>query len=287
MPQLIDSDIQTREVLDWKGVHLLHFMGSSCSQKTRIFLNLKGVAWESHEVNLMTGENWNEWFIGINPRGLVPVLVHDGAVIIESNDILTYIDQNFPGPKLIPAGQEAEIARLLKQEDDMHLDVRALTMRYVFGEEAANKDEATLDQLRNNGSGTVQGDPDPEKAVQIDFWQRMRKTGITDQWAGQAANNFRAIFDGFETTLGQQENLLGQDVTLVDIAWYIYVNRLKMAGYPFEKVHPNVEAWFQRLDARPEFAKECGTPPPLQAHIAELNAKEVASGTTLAAVAGF
>jgi hypothetical protein len=31
MVQLVDGDIKTREVLDWKGVHVLHFMGSSCS----------------------------------------------------------------------------------------------------------------------------------------------------------------------------------------------------------------------------------------------------------------
>jgi len=43
MVQLVESDIKTREVLDWKGVHVLHFMGSSCSQKLRVFLNLKGI----------------------------------------------------------------------------------------------------------------------------------------------------------------------------------------------------------------------------------------------------
>ena len=48
MVQLVDSDIRTREVLDWKGVHVLHYMGSSCSQKLRIFLNLKGIPWQSH-----------------------------------------------------------------------------------------------------------------------------------------------------------------------------------------------------------------------------------------------
>ena len=43
MVQLVDSDIKTREVLGWKGVHVLHFMGSSCSQKLRVFLNLKKI----------------------------------------------------------------------------------------------------------------------------------------------------------------------------------------------------------------------------------------------------
>ena len=35
------------------------------------------------------------WFLGINPRGLVPVLVHDGAVHIESNDIIQYLDKKY------------------------------------------------------------------------------------------------------------------------------------------------------------------------------------------------
>ena len=46
MVQLLDGDIKTREVLGWKGVHILHYSGSSCSQKLRIFLNLKGIPWE-------------------------------------------------------------------------------------------------------------------------------------------------------------------------------------------------------------------------------------------------
>ena len=44
MVMLSEEDILTREVLDWEGIHVLHFAGSSCSQKTRIVLALKGVA---------------------------------------------------------------------------------------------------------------------------------------------------------------------------------------------------------------------------------------------------
>ena len=58
MVQLVDSDIKTREVLGWKGVHVLHFGGSSCSQKLRVFLNLKGIPWESHPVDLFHNENF-------------------------------------------------------------------------------------------------------------------------------------------------------------------------------------------------------------------------------------
>ena len=90
--KLLSSDIKTKEILDWKGVHLLNYQFSACSMKTRIYLNLKKIPFTSHQINLSAGENFSEWFQGINPRSLVPVLIHDGEVHIESNDILEYLE---------------------------------------------------------------------------------------------------------------------------------------------------------------------------------------------------
>ena len=73
MVQLVDNDIRTREVLGWQGVHVLHCMGSSCSQKFRVFLSLKKIPWQSHPIDLPSNENVQPRFLGINPRGLVPV----------------------------------------------------------------------------------------------------------------------------------------------------------------------------------------------------------------------
>ena len=89
MVRLAEQDIKTTEVLDWQGVHLIHFSGSSCSQKTRIFLNLKGIDWISHPLDLAAQDSYRPWFLGINPRGLVPVLVHDGAVHIFAKEVAT------------------------------------------------------------------------------------------------------------------------------------------------------------------------------------------------------
>jgi glutathione S-transferase len=99
--QLLDGDTKTR-VLGSRGLHVIHTHLSSCSQKLRIFLNLKGIKWESHLLDLMAGENFRPWFLGINSRGLVPVLVHDGAVHIESNDIIQYVEPRsaaLPSPR--------------------------------------------------------------------------------------------------------------------------------------------------------------------------------------------
>src|SRR5688500_4287855 len=93
MVRLLNDEVRSREVLEWQGLHLFHAQLSSCSQKTRIFLAEKAVAWRSRPVDLVRNENLSEFFLGINPRGLVPVLVDDGEVHIESNDILAHIER--------------------------------------------------------------------------------------------------------------------------------------------------------------------------------------------------
>ncbi len=287
MVQLVDSDIKTREVLGWKGVHILHFMGSSCSQKLRIFLNLKGIPWESHLVDLFTNENFRPWFLGINPRGLVPVLVHDGAVHIESNDIIAYLEKTFPTPKLIPAGHENEVAALLKHEDDLHLDLRTLSFRFVFNPPGPPKPAEALQSYAASGSGTVQGLQDREKQVQIEFWQRAAKEGFTDERARASAQKFRAEFDALDKRLAQQPYLMGNALSVLDIAWVIYAHRLSLGGYPIARLHPRVGVWLDNLRARPEFAKEIGMPPEAMQRLETTRSAQVQAGKTLEMVAGF
>ena len=285
MVQLTESDIRTREVLGWKGVHVLHFMGSSCSQKLRIFLNLKGIPWQSRHIDLMANENMQPWFLGINPRGLVPVLVHDGAVHIESNDIIQHLEKKFPAPKLIPAGHENEVARLLKHEDDLHLDLRTLSFRFVFAPPGPPKPAAALDSYIAHGTGTVQGAKDHEKHIQIEFWQRAAKEGFTDEHSRASAQKFRAEFDALDKTLAKQPYLMGQDLSVLDIAWFIYEHRLSLAGYPFERLHPHVHAWAEKFRARPEFAKEVGQ---LRHSAEQLDViRRAQAAKTLEMVAGF
>jgi glutathione S-transferase len=287
MVQLVDSDIKTREVLAWKGVHVLHYSGSSCSQKLRIFLNLKAIPWQSHPIDLHGNENFRPWFLGINPRGLVPVLVHDGAVHIESNDIIQYLEKTFPAPKLIPAGHENEVAALLKHEDDLHLDLRTLSFRFVFAPPGPPKPAEALASYAANGSGTVQGARDRDKQIQIEFWQRAAKEGFSDERARASARKFRAEFDALDKRLVQHPYLMGDSLSVLDIAWFIYANRLSLAGFPIARLHPRVGVWMDKLGARPEFAKEIAMPPEALARLDATRRAQVQAGQSLELVAGF
>jgi glutathione S-transferase len=284
MVKLYTNDIKTREVLEWRGVHLLNFSGSSCSQKTRIFLNLKGIDWTSHPVDLIKEENFKPWFLGINPRGLVPVLVHDGEVHIESNDILAYLEEQFPTPALIPEGLQKDILNALRDEDDLHLDIRNITMRYVIPSFMAAKKPASLDSLAGD-SGTVEGEPDPHKKIEFDYWNNFARQGITDEQIQISADKFRRVYEEFDARLKDAPYLMGQDITLLDIAWFIYTYRLKLAGYPFSRLHQNVARWFSGLLKQPEFSREVAMPLPLKIVTPVLHAAKAARGTSFETIA--
>lgn len=287
MVQLIDDDIRTREVLDWKGVHLFHFPGSSCSQKTRIFLNLKGVDWESHIVDIAKNENFTDWYLGINPRGLVPTLVLDGAVHVESNDILALLDQRFPEPRLIPTGRETEMADLLRHEDELHLDLRTISFRYTQRRPHPPKSPEALERYREGGTGTVLGETDANKQREIDFWETVARDGLTDAAIRASAAKFRAAIDDLDARLESNPYLLGDALTVLDIAWFIYVNRLVRCGYPLQRLHPNVAQWFSPLREQPEFASEVGVSPEVQKLVDENHRHQEEEGTTLVQVAGL
>jgi glutathione S-transferase len=239
---------------------------------------------QSHHVDLPANENFRPWFLGINPRGLVPVLVHDGAVHIESNDIIAHLEKSFPEPKLIPAGHEDDVAALLRHEDDLHLDLRRLSFRFVFAPPGPPKPAEALKSYAENGSGTVRGSVDRDKRIQIEFWERAAKEGFSDEAVRASAEKFREAFDAQDKILARQPYLMGETLTVLDVAWLVYATRLALAGYPFERLHPYVFTWKQKLAARPEFAKEIARLRDIKEQSQE---KPAQAGNTLEAVAGF
>lgn len=81
---------------------LYTFFRSSASFRVRIALNVKGIAWESVPVNLPKAEHAEVRFKTINPQGLVPALDDSGKLLSQSLAIMEYLDEAYPGAKLLP-----------------------------------------------------------------------------------------------------------------------------------------------------------------------------------------
>ena len=82
---------------------LYTYFHSSASYRVRIALNWKGIAHEQAFVHLQKAEHLAPAFKEVNPAGLVPALEDGGRVISQSLAIIEYLDEVYPGPKLIPA----------------------------------------------------------------------------------------------------------------------------------------------------------------------------------------
>ena len=83
-------------------LELYHNNISACSQKVRYALAEKGLEWKGHHTDLITGDQTAPEYLKLNPRALVPTLVHDGIPIIESTVMNEYLDEVFAAPPPSP-----------------------------------------------------------------------------------------------------------------------------------------------------------------------------------------
>lgn len=82
---------------------ILHdYFRSSASYRVRIALNLKGLDYEQHQVNLLKGEQKSFEHHQLNWQGFVPVLEIDDLRLTQSLAIIEYLDARYPEPRLVP-----------------------------------------------------------------------------------------------------------------------------------------------------------------------------------------
>ena len=256
--QLEDHEVTTDEVRSWQGVHLLHFRGSSCSQKVRMMLAAKGVEYVSHPVNLTRHENATPWFIGINPRGVVPVLVHDGVVHVESNDIMAYVD-TLPSSvrRFFPVDDDERrfVDASLGLEDALHDDLRNITMEFLLPNSIVTKSKQTLVAYETSGP------PDAKRAKQAEWWRAFAAHGGVpkDALIG-SLRAFRQAFDALDDRLASRAWLIGDRMSVLEVAWFVALHRLSTAGYPLHE-HPNLANHYQELLTHDAFRREVDVGP--------------------------
>jgi len=107
---------------------------SPYAQKVKIALREKQLDFEVAMPAFGTPEAAE--FSRLNPRGEVPVLVHDNTAIFESSVILDYIEERWPTPALMPAEPARRAsARTLENLLDTHFEANTwgLAEISVFG----------------------------------------------------------------------------------------------------------------------------------------------------------
>ena len=229
------------DLKELKGIHLWHGGMSNCSQRCRITLSELGQEFVSNLVNLRKAEHATEAYQQINPNGVVPTLVHDGTVVINSVDIIAYLDEKFGDGSLRPERLEDEIAASLKHADQSQLALKYCTFEFLF----------------------KMGPPHPEETFQkllaglhsqflIDFYNESRE-GFSreriDDMVGRVHNDFLQLD---EVLADGREYMAGDQFTLADIAWMPNFHRFDILLWPLH-LYPHLMEWFKRTAVRPSY----------------------------------
>ncbi len=248
---------------------------SHCSRKARLAMAELGITYTHRPIDLVeTGqyETISPAYLKVNPAGILPVLVHNGNPIYESDDILKYAAAHAAAdaPQLTPTDPDklAEMNLWLdycnitnddplgNQEGRLGPCVPALTMP-IF---------VTMMQYISFGK-LVPGllfHPDKKRpffftaAKLFGLRGLMRAKPLTDLVGGArdaARNHLKKLDDALGQSAGDW--ILGDQFTLADITLASALLRIDETGWlDYYKSHSdlsNVAAYFDRLKARPSW----------------------------------
>ena len=239
-------------------------------------------------MDLISSKNLTPEFLAINPRGLVPVRVHDGVVITESNDILRYADASLGEPgarKFFPFEAGSQEDKALAQEimetvDGFHFAVRTLTLlsllffapSSIAGGKATELRKLQLDRAVTLGGQDEASGGGQTYAEQLAFWDKAATQPAPAEEMGAAQREVMALFSELEQRLartasadrergavrprhaiddGGRRSALHQPLPAARV---ISTGAISKAS--LKKMHPMVSAWYARLCARPAFAAE-------------------------------
>lgn len=125
---------------------ILHgYFRSGAAYRTRIALNLKGVAYEQRGVDLREGDHRSPTFLVLNPQGMVPALETGDAVLTQSPAILEWLEETRPEPPLLPRDATAR-AQVRAMAALIGCDIHPLNNLRVLGAvRALGTDQAGID----------------------------------------------------------------------------------------------------------------------------------------------
>ncbi len=229
-------------------LELYHNNMSVCAQKVRLVLREKGLEATEHHLNLRKGDQFEPDYMKLNPNGVVPTLVHDGRVVIESTLIAEYLDEAFPDPPLRPADLvlRAAMRRWASIPDQgLHAACGTVSQCIAFRQQYLALGKEALE-------ANIAATPDPARR------ERKRlgiELGMDAPHAPDAVRTYDKVLARMETALADGRPwLMGDQYTLADVAMTPYVVRLDHLQLAWMwGARPGVAAWLERIRARPNF----------------------------------
>jgi glutathione S-transferase len=229
-------------------LELYNFAQSTCSLKVRICLAEKRIGWTDRRLVSKNEDHLSDWYLKLNPNGVVPTLVHDGVPIIESSVILQYLDEVFPEPRLVPAdpARRAALRAWLVFVDY----VPTPAVRYPsfqFGGLRKKFEELTPEEFAAKAK---------KRPLKSAFYEKMMgESGFAEAEVERAFGDIRKTAARMDAMLAEGGPWLLGDFTIGDIAVAPLMDRMEDLGcaYLWEENFPRVADWLVRMQERPAY----------------------------------
>lgn len=191
---------------------------SPFTRKVRLVLAHKNVAYESIDG---LADDQIGTLRETSARAEVPVLVDDGFTVVNSADIVYYLEDRFPSLPVLPS--------------DLNLRVKARDLQRLA--------DTTLDAIVHD--------------LSIWAWPMLSRNDVPPLGLYEkGAKDIRKILTFLETGIGGGEFFCG-DISIADYSLFPHISSLKLLGLSVDPlVYPRLSAWLKRMRALPFVAMD-------------------------------
>src|SRR5580765_1112102 len=228
------------------AVTLYHWEPNANSGKPMLALMEKGVAFDSHYLDLLRFDQHQPGYLAINPQGTIPAMRHGERVLTESTAIMEYVDEALPGPPLMPASpQDRWRIRWWMKFLDQWLgpSFSMIGWKVFVGPSVRSRDPEEL-------KAAIERIPLPERRV---AWRKAIYGLFSDEEMQESQRRVAAGIRMLEEALGKREWLASDQFSLADINGFNLAYALPLAQPQLsnDEVTPNILRWVRAIYARP------------------------------------
>ena len=234
-------------------LELYHHGSSVCAAKVRWAMVLKELEFKAHYIDILKGEQFDPEYIKINPKSVVPSLIHDGNIINESTVIMEYLDLVFPDKKLTPDNPlEYVKTRYWTKVLDELLHPACGTLTFASCHRHIVKKNLSEKELEEFLAST------PDHSVTAD-WAGFKKQVVKYGFEAPGAEDKVRLYDKYlkkmNDDLQETKWLASDEFGLADVSLTPYVNRVAMMGMSgwWEGRLPYLTDWWARIQEVPTF----------------------------------
>ena len=229
-------------------ITLYQFSSSPFTEKVSRILSFKGLDYQVEEINRLKAKNYRE----VSPFGKFPAIDISDEPVCDSTDIAYTLDELYPAKRLIPDNKllKAQV-HILEDWADESLYFYEMTIRVSWLHNAKN----TLAKIKKTLP------PLPEwlllKIIVKKASKIVAAQGLGRKCRPQILNDVRRHLEAIHSMLSDSQWLVGDSITLADIAVVAQLNCLLDAIEVQEMMDlfPAIKPWIARVDKAAPYKK--------------------------------